>query len=89
MKVKRDVLRAMIQGEDSTTSGRQVARYSGVHPSFIDHLLSGRRSSCTPQVADRIAEALRVPTGVLFDEVLTSTKPSTAKCDAPRKVPAA
>lgn len=82
MKVKRDVLRAMVQGEDAKKSGRQVARYAGVHPSFIDHLISGRRSSCTPQTADRIAEALEVPTKVLFDEVLPTAKQHNDKVSA-------
>lgn len=63
-----ELLRAFVGPEpEKKRSGRQVARYAEVHPSFITHLLAGRRRSCTPQVADRIAEALEVPTDVLFE----------------------
>ena len=34
--------------------------------SFISHLLSGRRNTCTDALADRIAAALDVPTRVIF-----------------------
>jgi hypothetical protein len=33
---------------------------------MIDHLVDGRKSSCTPKLAERIAEALDVPLPVLF-----------------------
>lgn len=38
-----------------------------ISASFIDHLLAGRKTSCTPKVAERIAEALEVPIDILFD----------------------
>ncbi|MCG7592445.1 helix-turn-helix transcriptional regulator [Mycobacterium sp. PSTR-4-N] len=67
-----ELLRALVGPEETKKrSGRQLARYADVHPSFINHLLAGRRRSCTPQTADRIAEALEVPTEILF-EVLQS-----------------
>lgn len=47
-------------------SGRRLARYAGKHPSFIDHLTSGRRKSCAPRTAELIAEALGVPLEILF-----------------------
>lgn len=53
-------------------SGRRLARYVGVHPSFIDHLLAGRRSSCEPRTGELIAEALGVPLTVLFDPIAPS-----------------
>lgn len=63
-----ELLRAVVGPEPSKKlSARQLARYSGVHPSFINHLLAERRRSCTPQVADRMSEALGVPTAFLFD----------------------
>lgn len=34
--------------------------------SFISHLLSGRRNTCSDALADRIAAALDVPTRVIF-----------------------
>lgn len=60
-----DTLRALMQ-QDEFSFGR-LARYAGCHKSFISHLLAGRRSTCTPDMAERIAEALGVPTTVLFD----------------------
>ncbi|WP_229705409.1 helix-turn-helix domain-containing protein [Williamsia phyllosphaerae] len=60
-------------------SGRQLARFVDVHPSFINHLTAGRSSSCTPKVADRIASALGVPTDVLFEERLTSSERQSAQ----------
>ena len=67
----RELLRAFV-GDPRTDpskkmSGRRLARYADVHPSFIDHLLTGRRRSCTPKTAELIAEALGVPVTVLFD----------------------
>lgn len=70
-----DLLRALVgPEEDKVMSGRKLARYAETHPSFIDHLLSGRRSSCSPKTADRIAEALGVSTALLFDEQVSTTK---------------
>lgn len=43
-----------------------LARYAGCSKGFISHLTSGRRSTCTPLLAERIAEALNVPVEVLF-----------------------
>ncbi len=63
-------------------SGRQLARYVEVHPSFIDHLKKGRSTSCRPKVADRIAEALGVPTTVLFEERPSSRERSSDKSSA-------
>lgn len=44
----------------------RLARYAGCSKGFISHLTSGRRSTCTPLVAERIAEALDVPLAILF-----------------------
>lgn len=43
-----------------------LARYAGCSKSFISHLLSGRKTTCTPALAGRIAQALDVPLEVLF-----------------------
>lgn len=43
-----------------------LARYAGCSKGFISHLTSGRRRTCTPGLAERIAEALTVPVEVLF-----------------------
>lgn len=45
---------------------RGLADRIGVDPSFINHLTSGRRATCTPYIAERIAEVLGVPIKVLF-----------------------
>lgn len=44
----------------------RLARYAGCSKSFISHLLAGRKSTCTPELACRIAEALEVPVTLLF-----------------------
>ncbi|MEC4836837.1 helix-turn-helix transcriptional regulator [Mycobacteroides chelonae] len=66
-----DTLRALME-QDKFSLGR-LARYSGCSKGFISHLLAGRRSSCTPDLAERIAEALHVPTAVLFDPRVSIT----------------
>lgn len=57
-------LKALI--EQRRYSHEQMARYAGCSRGFISHLTAGRKSSCTPQLAHRIAEALDVPLEVLF-----------------------
>jgi hypothetical protein len=63
-------------------SGRQLAKYVDVHPSFIDHLLAGRRTSCEPGTAERIAEVLGVPLNVLFDPKVPTTARQTVQHSA-------
>ena len=48
-------------------SNADVGRYAGVGRTFISALVVGRRTSCKPEVAELIAECLRVPTESLFD----------------------
>ncbi|AVO21648.1 XRE family like HTH DNA binding protein [Mycobacterium phage MooMoo] len=72
-----DTLRALMEQYDFSLG--RLARYAGCSKGFISHLLAGRRSSCTPDLADRIAEALHVPTTVLFEERVTPTGMSTDK----------
>lgn len=47
-------------------SNADVAAHAGVGRTFISALVNDRRSSCTPRVAERIAERLEVPLEVLF-----------------------
>ena len=84
MKLRsRDLLRAMIGPEpEKKMSGRKLARYSDVHPSFIDHLLAGRRSSCEPRTAQNIAEALEVPLALLFEVRQSSAEQQVSKSKA-------
>lgn len=70
-----DTLRALMNQYNLSLG--LLAEYSNCSKGFISHLLSGRRSSCTPKLADRIARALHVPTEVLFmPNVPTSSTPS-------------
>lgn len=78
------LLRAFVGPEpDKKMSGRKLARYIDTHPSFIDHLLNGRCRSCKPLTADRIAEALGVPTEVLFEEQVSNQKQANDKPETP------
>lgn len=45
-----------------------VARYAGVSRGFISHLTAGREKTCSPKVAQRIADLLLAgQTDMLFD----------------------
>lgn len=44
-----------------------IARSAGCSKGFISHLLAGRRRSCTPPLARRIAAALDVPLELVFE----------------------
>lgn len=57
-------LRALMEQRDMSLG--RLARYAGCSKGFISHLLSGRRNTCTPGLAERIAEALEVPLELLF-----------------------
>ena len=59
-----DTLRAIMEMQGFSMS--RLARYAGCSKSFIAHLRSGRKTTCTPQLAEKIAEALSVPVDVLF-----------------------
>lgn len=45
----------------------RLARFAGCSRQFIHMLVTGERSTCTPEVAKRIEEAMRVLPGTLFD----------------------
>lgn len=57
-------LRALMDQRGFSMS--RLGRYAGCSKSFIAHLCSGRKTTCTPQLAERIAEALEVPLDILF-----------------------
>ena len=59
-----DTLRALMAQRQF--SYERLARYAGVSKSFISHLTSGRKSTCKPETAENIAEALDVPLAILF-----------------------
>lgn len=81
--ISPDLLRAFVGPEASKKmSGRRLARSIEVHPSFIDHLLQGRRKNCLPKTAERIAEALGVPLEILFMPSAPSNALQNAKQSA-------
>jgi transcriptional regulator with XRE-family HTH domain len=59
-----DTLKALMGQRDFSEA--RLARYAGCSPSFISHLKTGRKRTCTPRLAEAIAEALDVPTELLF-----------------------
>lgn len=92
MRISQDRLRAYVLTKDDMDlinsgraervdsrkiSQRLLAERAQVDPSFINHLTAGRKRSCTPEVAERIAEALEVPLRALFDpEISPVTGPT-------------
>lgn len=64
MRVVRDNLNAAIA--ESGKSSRGIAAEVPCHPSMIDHLRSGRRVTCTPGLAERIAEVLGTEMNSIF-----------------------
>ena len=77
-----ETLRALMNQYDISLG--LLADYSGCSKGFISHLLAGRRSSCTPILADRIARSLHVPTTVLFEAKQSTISTSSDN----QKVPA-
>lgn len=47
-------------------SQARLGRYAGVSRQFISQLVNGDRATCTPKVAERIEEGLRVLPRTLF-----------------------
>lgn len=44
----------------------RLARYAGCSKGMVSHLASGRRTSCTPALAENIAEAMGMSVRSLF-----------------------
>lgn len=66
-----DTLRALM--DQRGFSYERLARYAGCSKSFISHLAAGRKTSCTPMLAENIAEALEVPLSILFVDSVSAT----------------
>jgi transcriptional regulator with XRE-family HTH domain len=77
------ILRGLM--DSKRLSNADVAAHAGVGRTFISALVNDRRSSCTPRVAERIAERLEVPLEVLFVPKASATLGQNGK----RKVAAA
>lgn len=61
-----EVLRAFMK--QKSFSMQRLATYSSCSKSFIGFLCNGTKTSCTDDLAERIAAALDVPKEVLFEE---------------------
>ena len=59
-----DTLRALMKQKGFSMA--RMGRYADVSQSFIHRLCTGEKRSCKPRTAERIAEALDVPVGLLF-----------------------
>lgn len=72
MKLRsRDILIAYM--DDKEFSVTRLAQYAGCSRAMIGHLRSGYKTSCTPDLAERIARALDVPLIGLFVERASTT----------------
>ena len=47
-------------------SQRAIARQAGFHVSFLTHLMSGRKTTCSTATGTRLADALKVDVSLLF-----------------------
>lgn len=61
----RLVLGAFI--DNACMSEREVARRAGLSHSTVNHLMTGRRATCSLSTAVAIAQALHCPIGTLFN----------------------
>ncbi len=67
MKLRsKEILTAFMESKDFSVT--RLSQYAGCSRAMIGHLRSGHKSSCTPELADRISEALGVPRVALFEE---------------------
>jgi transcriptional regulator with XRE-family HTH domain len=72
MKLESAATLQALMAQRDFSLGR-LARYAGCSKGFISHLTAGRRKTCTPKIAERIAEALEVPLSILFVPSVSST----------------
>lgn len=63
LKDREGLVEAMAQRRFSLD---RMARYAGCSKGMVSHLTSGRRKTCSPTLAQNIAEALDVPLSLLF-----------------------
>jgi predicted transcriptional regulator len=67
MKLRSSEILKAFMDEKNFSTGR-LATYAQCSRSMIGHLLTGYKTSCSGELADRISEALGVPRVALFDE---------------------
>lgn len=63
----------------------RMARYAGCSKGMVSHLTSGRKRSCSADLAVNIAEALEVPLEILFVPQLST---SSARSMDSERIPA-
>lgn len=71
------ILRGLM--DQRACSNADVARAAGCQRTFISALVNGRRSSCTPEKAERIAQFFQVPLEVLFVPRLSADSGQNAR----------
>lgn len=57
----------------------RLARYAGCSKGMVSHLTAGRRTTCTPTLAENIAEALDVDLHMLFVPQVSTQQGHIAK----------
>lgn len=72
MVVHREVL--VDEMEARQLSMGRLARYAGCSKGMVSHLTSGRRTTCSPELAENIAEALGLTVRTLFAPQLSTTE---------------
>lgn len=72
-----DILRAFMKQKNFSMG--QLATYAGCSKSFIGFLANGDKTSCTPDLADRIANALGAPTEALFEPKVSAPSGHSVK----------
>lgn len=60
----KDTLRALIKQRG--LSYGDIGEMAGCHRTMVSQLVNGNRTSCTPELAEKIALCLGVPSEVLF-----------------------
>ena len=71
--ISAERLRAFVGPGPGNMSARALAAQVGCHPSFIDHLLSGRCWSCSRDRAVAIATAIGMDVRLLFRHATEAT----------------
>lgn len=71
------ILRGLM--DQKQLSNEDVARAAGCGRTFISALVNERRTSCTPEVAERIARYLQVPLEIIFTPKTSTTSGSSAQ----------
>lgn len=83
--IDKDILRLHMEHKGFTHD--RLATYAQCSRAMVSHLTSGRKTSCTEQLAVRIAVALSVPVEALFVPNVPSPGGKTVPQQRTRKVP--